>query len=150
MRPAPPPISEDEITKLKNMDLEEVKKDVQTELNEYVPKDYKPEQLDILTTHVVDAYHNNVSGYNQDSRYKAPQNQKEICTNSLANYLEICITMKDYHVLSKTTIKKILSFRKLFNQLLDNILNEILDSIPLLEEIKLVKIKLSDKQFDNF
>ena len=150
MRPAPPPISEDEITKLKNMDLEEVKKDVQTELKEYVPKDDMPEKLDMLTTFVVNTYHNVVCGYNQDNKYIPPQNQKEICTISLANSLEICITMRDFHVLSKTTVTKILSFRKLFNKLLDNILNEILDSIPLPEEIKLEKIELSDKQFNNF
>ena len=150
MRPAPPPISEDEITKLKNMDLEEVKKDVQTELKEYVPKDYMPEKLDMLTTFVVNTYHSLVCGCNQDNKYIPPQNQKEICTISLANFFEICIPMRDFHVLSKTTVTKILSFRDLFNQLLDNILNEILDSIPLPEEIKLEKIKLSDEQFNNF
>ena len=142
MRPAPPPISEDEITKLKNMDLEEIYKDVQEELKEYVLH-YNPEQLDILTTKLVQRYHNMVCGYNQDNPSDGPQDKNRLLDIYFKDFFnsQISILMKNFHVVSINTTFKISALYRFFQNLLNSIIK--------LEENEL-EIRLDDEQFHDF
>ena len=131
--PLPPPISEDEITKFKNMDLKEINKHLRQELKEYIADNYNPKDLEELTRFVFDHYNRKV--VKGDSGFK--ENKIDYINVNINTESNIKIVIKNNHVLSKSTTEKIAK--------LEEIINSELTLIPTLE-----KRKLSQKQFNDF